>query len=375
MREADVRQRQRSLRVVIAPDSFKGSINAAGAAAAIAEGWATVRPQDQIITCPQADGGEGTIDVIAASSSSGRLHEVEVAGPDGRTVGASWLELPGALAVVELAQSSGLALMAQPDSLRASTYGLGEVLRAVLEASMHSITVCLGGSASSDGGAGALQALGLSLLDSRGVELGLGGAALADLARIEPLNLIPPPLGGVTLLTDVTNPLLGPRGAVATFGRQKGAAELELDALERGLSVFARFSGGDPEAPGMGAAGGTAFGLTRFWGGQVVSGSSAIASLTGLDRIVDSADVVVLGEGRFDQSSHDGKVVGNALSLATDTVSYVVAGSVDAAASAALPSTRFIALEDLAGSTGAAQKNPDRWLVRAGIEAATAMAG
>jgi glycerate kinase len=364
------------LRVVIAPDSFKGSATAAAAAGAIADGWRGTRPDDRLTLLPQADGGEGTLDAMASAVPEARFHRVPVTGPDGREVEARWLELPAAdgrtEGVVELAESSGLPLMPQPDAGGATTAGVGETARAAITAGVHSLVIGLGGSASTDGGAGALQALGLSIRDAAGAELDHGGRALTGLASVDATALLAPPPGGVRLLTDVTNPLLGERGAAAVFGPQKGAAAADVAELERALATWARLLGGDPDAPGAGAAGGTAYGLATAWGGRIVPGAPAIAQLTGLDVAAAQADVLIVGEGGFDRTSLEGKVVGHALHLAgPGTRVIVIAGRVDA--EPRLPDGRLgasIALTGLAGSSTAAQAGALRWLREAGALAA-----
>ena len=335
------------MRVVIAPDSFKGSITARAAARAIAAGWRSVRPDDEVLELPQADGGEGTVDAVeAATPGAQRRSAGTVTGPDGRPVTGGWLELPDGTAVVELAQSAGLALMRELDPRGATTRGLGEVLAAALDAGARNVVIGLGGSASTDGGAGALDALG----DRR-------------------------PPGTVTLLTDVTAPLLGPAGAAAVFGPQKGASPAEIEFLEQRMRDWAdRFPDVDPRTPGAGAAGGTAFGFLAAWGAHLEPGAAAIADLTGLTTALTDADVLLTGEGRFDATSLTGKVVGHALRAAqaatVDRV-VVIAGrlSIDVPLSPSGATASF-SLEALAGSTAAALADPVAWLTRAGAEAA-----
>jgi glycerate kinase len=359
-------------RVVIAPDSFKGSVSAAEAASAIAVGWRARHPGDDIVELPQADGGEGTLDAVAAAVPAARRHRTEVTGPDGRRVRAAWLLLPDGTAVAELAQSSGLPLMRTPDPLGATSRGLGEVIAAALAAGARSIVIGLGGSATTDGGAGALQALGLSLRDAEGTELAPGGAALAGLASVDPAALAAPPPGGVRLLADVSNPLLGADGAAATFGPQKGADPGQIELLERALGVWAELLGGDPAAHGAGAAGGAGFGFSAAWGAELAPGSAEIARLSGLGDAAADADVLITGEGRVDATSLRGKVVGHALALAgPQTRVVVIAGRVDV--EPVLPDGRgaaSIALASLAGSTEAALADPLRWLRLAGERAA-----
>jgi glycerate kinase len=366
------------LSVVIAPDSFKGSLSAADVAAAIARGWAGVRPDDRLTTLPQADGGEGTLDAIAAAVPDAvRHHAGPVTGPDGRLVPGAWLELPGRVGVVELAQCSGLPLMAALDPLGATTRGLGEVIRHALDAGMTSFVVGLGGSASTDGGAGALSALGLRLLDGRGRPLPDGGGALVGLGSIDRDDLAPPPQGGVALLTDVTAPLLGPSGAAATFGPQKGADAADICVLEAGLARFASLLGGHPDAPGSGAAGGTAYGLAAAWGARIERGAQVLQRLTGLTDALGSADVVLSGEGRFDATSTTGKVVGEVLALARErgVRAGVVAGQVATGADAADSDSWTCSLSELAGSAEEAIADPVRYLERAGREAAGCFGG
>jgi glycerate kinase len=338
------------MRVVVAPDSFKGSISARDAAAAIAQGWETARPDDELVLLPQADGGEGTLDAFAAAIPAAVAHTVSrVTGPDGRPVDATWLELPDGTAVVELAQSSGLVLLRSPDAVGATTRGLGEVIADALDAGARSLLVGLGGSASTDGGAGALAALG---------------------------GHRPPP-GGVVLLTDVTAPLLGPTGAATVFAPQKGATPADVALLEERMRAWAaRFPGADPARPGTGAAGGTAFGFFAAWGARIEPGAAAIADLTGLTDALVDADVLVTGEGRFDATSLTGKVVGHALraaEAATVTRVIVIAGQValDVPGGAG-GSTASLSLATLAGSTDSALADPATWLRRAGEAAGSA---
>jgi glycerate kinase len=354
--------------VVIAPDSFKGSLGASAVAEAIAHGWRSVRPDDELVLLPQADGGEGTIDAIERSVPGAVRHAVgPVTGPDGRPTPGEWLELPGGVAVVELAQSSGLPLMLRPDAAGATTRGLGEAIRAALDSGIRSLVIALGGSASTDGGAGALAALGMGLLDSAGLPIREGGAGLIDIASIDRAALMTAPTDGVTLWTDVTAPLTGETGAAAVFGPQKGATPEEVTELDRALEHFATLLGGDPSAAGAGAAGGTAYGFTAAWGATIRSGAEAIADLTGLTARLATADLILTGEGRFDEQSHGGKVVGHALRQAsTNGVrAAVIAGQLSAE-----PGVWAASLSDLAGSPETAIREPERWLVEAGARAA-----
>ena len=359
--------------IVIAPDSFKGSLSAREVANAIAAGWRSISPLDDLTLAPQADGGEGTIDAIeSAVTGAVRRSAGLVTGPDGRPTPGEWLQLPSGAAVVELASSSGLPLMHAPDPLGASTRGLGEVIRAALLDGATSLVIGLGGSASTDGGAGALAALGLRLTDASGTPLPDGGAALADLAVADRSSLLAPPPGGVTLLSDVTAPLLGPTGAAAVFGPQKGASDLDVVALDAALARFAAELGGDAELPGTGAAGGTGFGFSAAWGATLESGADYLAVLSGLGAAVDGADVLILGEGRFDSQSLGGKVVGQLLQRAEERAvkAGVIAGQVTATAAVNGEPVWTVALVDLAGSLESAIAEPERWLHTAGAAAA-----
>ncbi len=272
-------------------------MTAQDAAESIANGWRSVRPDDTIVLIPQADGGEGTIDAMARAVEGARLHEIAATGPDGRPVVARWLELAGGVAVVEFAESSGLPQMESLDALGANSVGVGEVIKDALARGARSLVLGLGGSASTDGGMGALSVLGVRLLDGAGSVLPPGGGALERIASIDSSALLQAPAGGVRILTDVDNPLLGPRGAATVFAPQKGADAAAIDRLERGLARLADLLGGSPDAAGMGAAGGTAYGFATLWGARVEAGSAVIAELSGLAGAASGADVSDRGRG------------------------------------------------------------------------------
>ncbi|MGR2751920.1 glycerate kinase [Agromyces arachidis] len=359
------------MRVLIAPDSFKGSLPAADAAAAIASGWRGAAPSDDLRLMPMADGGEGTVAAIATTRPDGRLRTVDVLGPGADRVRAHWLELPDGTAVVELAESSGLPLLDRPDPLGAHTRGLGETIAAALDAGAQRIVVGLGGSASTDGGAGMLAALGARFLDAAGRDLPLGGGALVDLDRIELDDLRPAPAGGVTCLSDVTSPLLGPDGAAAVFGPQKGAGPEQVGALEAGLRRLAEVVGDPGEQPGDGAAGGSGYGLRALWGAELHPGAARTAELVGADDEIRRADVVVTGEGRLDPTSLRGKVVGHLVARARDAgvPVVVIAGQAEPGVLAGDPGAHVLALADFAGGADAAIADPRRWLEAAGAVA------
>ncbi|MCP1418862.1 glycerate kinase [Pseudomonas laurylsulfativorans] len=303
------------MKIVIAPDSFKDSLSAQGVADAIALGLAQVWPDAQLIKCPMADGGEGTVESILAACA-GELRRNEVRGPLGAAVNAAWGWLPDShTAIIEMAEASGLQLvpLAQRDACISSTFGTGQLIRAALDAGAQRVILAIGGSATNDGGAGALQALGVKLLDAQGQTLSPGGLALAQLARID-LSEIDPRLQQVRfdIAADVNNPLCGPHGASAIFGPQKGASPVQVEQLDRALGHFADHCatalGKDVrDEPGSGAAGGLGFAAKAFLGAQFKAGVDVVAELVGLAEAVAGADLVITGEGRFDAQTLRGK--------------------------------------------------------------------
>ena len=310
----------RRLSLVVAPDSFGGALSSLAAAEAMRDGWARVRPGDEVALRPMADGGEGTLAAIhAALGDDAEVREVETTDALGRPVIASYLLLDdGKRAFVELASASGLARLdpaeRTPESVRrASTRGTGTVIAAALAAGARTITIGLGGSATNDGGAGLLAALGLRLLDAQGRELPDGGAPLATVDRIDRDGL-DPRLAETKLLVacDVTNPLCGPRGASATYGPQKGADPATVNELDAALAAFGhaieRSTGRlVADLPGAGAAGGTTAGLIGFTSATLRPGVEIVAELVGLAAALETADLVLTGEGRVDDQTLQGK--------------------------------------------------------------------
>jgi glycerate kinase len=303
------------MKIVIAPDSFKDSLSAQGVADAIATGLAHVWPEAQLIKCPMADGGEGTVESILAACE-GQLRRNAVRGPLGTTVNAAWGWLPQSLtAIIEMAEASGLQLVApgQRDACVSSTFGTGELIRAALDAGAQRVILAIGGSATNDGGAGAMQALGVKLLDAQGETLAPGGLALTQLARID-LSEIDPRLAEVRfdIAADVNNPLCGPHGASAIFGPQKGATPAQVEQLDCALGHFAEhcakvLNKDVRDEPGSGAAGGLGFAAKAFLGAQFKAGVEVVAELVGLAEAVKGADLVITGEGRFDAQTLRGK--------------------------------------------------------------------
>lgn len=366
------------MRVVIAPDSYKGGPGAAEVAHALADGWRQSRAGDELLELPLADGGEGTLDAIGAAVAGAERRPVTgVRGPDDRPVDASFLLLPDGTAVAELALASGLPMMSRLDPLGAHTVGLGEVIREVLRTGARRLLVGVGGSASTDGGLGALHALGLRALAADGSEIPDGGGALRQLASIDRTALLAPPVDGVEVLTDVESPLTGPRGAAAVFGPQKGADPAQIEQLDRALRHLAEVLGGDPQQPGAGAAGGTAYGFATLWDARLRSGSEAIAAQVGLDDAVRSADLVVTGEGYLDATSFVGKVVGTVAACAHrhGIPMAVACGGADPEVSGTRPGVAVVSLTDLAGGIAASMADPLRFLREAGRTLADAQRG
>jgi glycerate kinase len=252
----------------------------------------------------------------------------------------------------------------------AQTTGLGELLGRALDAGVGKILIGLGGSAATDGGTGALAALGARFLDAAGEPLPPGGGALAELARVDLSGLRGGPGGGAMCLTDVTAPLLGAQGAAAVFAPQKGADGEQIARLEAGLARLAELLGGDPEAAGAGAAGGTGYGLAAAWGAELVPGAVEVARVAELDRALAGADLVITGEGRFDETSLTGKTCGTviAAAAAAGVPVAVVAGQVSPGIAGPCA---VLTLAGLAGGTGAALASPRRWLRRAGSHLAS----
>lgn len=355
-------------RVVFAPDSFKGTVTATQAARVLAEGWREVEPDADIVLRPMADGGEGTLAAFEAAIAGASRVPVTVPGPaPGReSVRAGWLLLPDGTGVVELASTAGLELFGEDrDPWAASTVGFGAAIAAALDAGVSRLVLAIGSSASTDAGAGLLTALGAVIAPAGGADAG-GGLAARDLAGVHAIDLAglrPLPAGGAIVLTDVTNPLLGPAGAAAVFGPQKGFAPEEIADVDAALASFAALLPVDPGAPGAGAAGGAGFGLMA-WGARLVPGAAAVADLIGLEAAVSTADVVVTGEGRYDAQSAAGKVPAFVAERARGRAA-LVAGAIGADADLT-PFVTALSLTDLAGSPSAAMSDPLRWLRRAG---------
>jgi glycerate kinase len=314
------------MRVLVAPDKFKGTLNAVQAAEAIGGGWRRAVPSATVEEVPMADGGEGTLDAMV-SALGGERHRVRVTGPLGDPVEAEYGvagEPPGA--VVEMARASGLGLVgeARRDPKRTTTRGTGELILAACRAGARRVLVCIGGSATNDGGAGMAQAVGIRLLDAQGRDLGPGGAALLELARID-MTRLDPAVAAATFVvaTDVDNPLVGSHGASAVYGPQKGASPEDVVLLDRALGHLAAVIHHDlgvdvRDAPGAGAAGGLGAGLMAFLGAHLRPGVDVVMEALRLPQRMEGADLVVTGEGTFDRQSLRGKAPAGVLRVARE---------------------------------------------------------
>ena len=302
------------MKVVIAPDSFKESLSAPQVAEQIAAGFREVFPDADYVLVPLADGGEGTVQAMVAATG-GRIVPVGVTGPLGTPVDAFYgLTGDGRTAIIEMAAASGLMLVpaALRNPLLTTTYGTGELIREALAAGVSRIIVGIGGSATNDGGAGMLQALGMKLLDAEGRDIGFGGGALDRLARMDAAGL-DPRLGEVAIdvACDVDNPLLGARGASAVFGPQKGATPEMVAQLDANLAHYATLIGRDlgvevAMVPGAGAAGGMGAALLAL-GGRLRPGIEIILAAVGFEALARDADLIITGEGRIDSQTVGGK--------------------------------------------------------------------
>lgn len=358
---------EKARRVLIAPDSFKGTVSAREVAEAIAEGWSLIRPSDHVILAPMADGGEGSLAACEVAVPGSLRQPVRVTGPEGELVDASWLLLPDGTAFVELAATSGIGLMTSLRPFDAHTLGFGQAIVAALDAGARSLVLALGGSGSTDAGAGVLTALGARFLDSSGTPVPSGNRGLHSLATIDLSELRALPSGGVRILSDVTNPLEGPLGAAAVFGPQKGASEKEVAQLAEGVSRCADLL--DPTGiwrptPGSGAAGGVGFALLA-WGATIEAGAAAVGNVLGLPELIAHSDIVITGEGRFDQQTAAGKVAHYVAQLAREhsIPAFLVAGSID---DETIDFAHAESLTTLAGDPSQAMDEPCHWLRVAG---------
>lgn len=301
-------------RIIIAPDSFKGTWSAHDAAAIIAAGWREARPADVIDLCPIADGGEGTLDAVLASMV-GRVLTTEVTGPCGSPHRARWGWIEHRqTAVIEMAEASGLHLVpnAERDPMRTTTYGTGELIRAAIDRGAREIVIGIGGSATCDGGSGMAQALGVRFRRADGsiIESAMTGGRLLEVSQVSGSA---GPLPTIRVMCDVTSPLCGERGAAHVFGPQKGATPEQVDQLDAALARLVQLLGDRAVnvagKPGAGAAGGLGFGLSYWCDATLKRGIDLVLDAIDFDARLRDARVVVTGEGRLDASSFDGKAM------------------------------------------------------------------
>jgi len=306
------------MKIIVAPNSFKGSLSATQAAKAIARGVREAFPDADIVEIPVADGGEGTVEALV-SAHHGRYEWVNVEGPLGDPVLASFGLIDGGrTAVVELASASGYVLVtpAARDPRKTSTYGFGQLLEASRKSGAKSVIAGIGSSATNDGGVGMAQALGYRFLDAAGRDLPRGGAALMRLERIDATGLDPDWRSvQVKVACDVTNPLTGPEGASAVYGPQKGADAQTVRMLDRALARLAavierQYGKRVADIPGAGAAGGTGAGLMAFLDAKLVSGAALVVDASGFNEALTGAQLVITGEGRADGQTAYGKAPG-----------------------------------------------------------------
>lgn len=303
------------MKIVIAPDSFKGSNPSVEVADCIEQGVRRVFADAQIVKLPIADGGEGTVEALVAGAG-GQIRSRTVTGPMGQPVEAKYGVLPGGIGVVELAAASGLPLVPvdRRDVTRATTFGTGELILACAQEGCKTIIVGLGGSATNDGGLGIAQAFGVRFLDQAGKELERGGLALARLATVDQ-SALSPALKGVQIIIacDVTNPLCGPTGASAVFGPQKGATPAQVAQLDQALFHYAdvikaQLGREIQDIPGTGAAGGAGVPLLLFCDSEIRSGISTVLDVMHFEEHLSGCDLVITGEGAIDSQSAYGKV-------------------------------------------------------------------
>lgn len=347
------------MKILIATDSFKGTATAQEISAAIQVGWLKVRPADNVRLHPMADGGEGSADVLHGAQPGWTTVPV-----DEGDASAVILTSSNGTAFIELAKFCGFDPDYSTPPMSASTRKLGTAIRWALEHSAQEIIIALGGSATSDGGAGILSELGVRFTDRYGHDIPDGAAGILVVAHLDATNMQSLPPRGVTLLCDVSAPLTGARGAALSYGRQKGLTPQQVQDLDSAFHHYATLLGLDPTLAGLGAAGGSAAGLF-FWGAAITGGAHEIARLTGLRERIGWADLVITGEGEFDNQSGEGKVVGvvSQRAAAQHTKVALIAGRISTATDTFAES---VSLERLAGGLEESMADPLSWAQRAG---------
>ncbi|MEO7015774.1 MAG: glycerate kinase [Leifsonia sp.] len=360
------------IRILVAPDSFKGTVSAGGAARAIANGIRAGNASHVVVERPIADGGEGTIDALVALGAES--HPLTLTGALGGDASARWASL-GETAYIEAAQGAGAHQVLTPDPkscLRATSRGVGTLMAAALDAGYRHLVLTTGGTAVTDGGAGMLGALGLKTVPASTVFA--GGGSLLDVNAVD-IDGLDPRLREIRLdvALDVANPLLGPNGSAAVFAPQKGAGEIEVTLLEAGLANWAGlFDGGreDARCVGSGASGGIGFAALSVLGGRPISGAEVILGLMDFDEELGRTDLVVVGEGSLDRQSLDGKapLVAAGRAMARGIPAVAIAGRValDEVELAARGIHAAWSLTTLSGSIEAAHAEPLHWLAEAG---------
>lgn len=296
------------MNILIAPDSFKGSLSSLEVARSLERVFSKVFPEAVCRSVPIADGGEGTVEAFLAALGGERV-EVTTQGPLGEELVSFYGRAPGDVAIVEMAASAGLPLMKEKAPLEASTYGVGELIRHALEQGAETILLGLGGSATTDGGAGAAAALGVRFCRKDGSDFVPTGGTLGEIASVE-LDGLHSGLSSCRLVTlcDIDNPLLGERGAARVFSPQKGATPEEVILLEKGLQHFSSFLPSDSRTlPGGGAAGGFGAGAHGLLGATLLAGMEVLFDQSALEMYIQEADIVITGEGKMDAQSLAGK--------------------------------------------------------------------
>lgn len=329
-------------KIVVAPDSFKGSLTANEVAISIEEGIKSVFPQCEVLKVPIADGGEGTVDALVAGTG-GKIVTVTVAGPLMRPVEARYGIIDeGSTAIIEMAEASGLTLISSEERnpMETTTYGTGELIRDAILRGCRRFLVGIGGSATNDAGTGMLQALGFRFFDEKNRELGKGGKILDQIARIDSSDVIPELKGcDFIVACDVSNPFYGPQGAAYVYAPQKGADEAMVRDLDAGLKHFAqiirKFTGKEVcDIPGAGAAGGLGGALLAFVGAELTPGIRMVLKAVNFEEKLNGAELVITGEGRLDSQTTMGKAPQGVLDIALSKGIPVIAigGAVEDAA-------------------------------------------
>lgn len=296
------------MKVVVAMDSFKGSLTSFEAGNAVRRGILRSCPDADVTVLPLADGGEGTTDALALFIN-GITETMTVTGPDGKKISADYIfDSKTNTAYIEMAKAAGLTLIGQNERnpYITTTYGVGELMKDAVLKGAGKLVLCIGGSATNDGGAGMLQALGAKLLDKNGNDIGYGAAGLKDLCSIDTSNLIGRDIE-ITVASDVTNPLCGPDGASFVYGPQKGASEDMCKEMDAWLEHYAMTAGFDPYEAGTGAAGGMSFALKNFFDASLRSGAGIVLDITGAEQKIVDCNIVITGEGRMDSQTVNGK--------------------------------------------------------------------